>query len=114
MAVNVLNAASSLLECFCHGAVVKSLALSPRESIKQASSAEISQESLLIAGERMERIDQMGTAYEAWVTAREKVAKELPPLILENPNDDLIRALIAQEVVAHRHFIAARDQKNGA
>ena len=57
--------------------------------------------------------DELIAAYRVWVAAREKVARELPPLILENPNDDLIRALIVQEVAAHRDFIAAQDQANG-
>ena len=58
-------------------------------------------------------VDELTNAYEAWVAAREGVARELPSLILENPNDDLIRALIAREVAAHRQFTAARDRANG-
>ncbi|MEM5311504.1 hypothetical protein [Paraburkholderia sp. JHI869] len=51
-------------------------------------------------------------AHEAWVVAREKVARELPPLILDHSNDDLIRALIALETAAHRLYVDALDRAN--
>lgn len=56
----------------------------------------------------MDTRDEVGAAHEAWVIAREKVARELPRLILEFPDDDLIRALIAEEVAAHRDFLVIR------
>jgi hypothetical protein len=63
-------------------------------------------------GQTLDIVDELTTAYEAWVAAREGLARDLPPLILENPNDDLIRALIAREVATHRQFVAARDRAN--
>jgi len=63
-------------------------------------------------GQTLDIVDELTTAYEAWVAAREGLARDLPPLILENPNDDLIRALIAREVATHRQFVAVRDRAN--
>jgi hypothetical protein len=64
-------------------------------------------------GQTLEIVDELIPAYDAWVAAREKVTRELTGLILENPNDELIRALIDQEVTAHQQFIAASERANG-
>jgi hypothetical protein len=46
-------------------------------------------------------------AHETWMLAGEKLNREVRPLLLDTPDDELIKALIREHNDAHRCYMAA-------
>jgi hypothetical protein len=46
-------------------------------------------------------------AHETWMLAGEKLNREVRPLLIDAPDDELIKALIREHNDAHRCYLAA-------